>query len=164
MKKIICILMLISSFILVGCDNTTNFNNLYNATLYDNVNNSMNEDFFSKHVTKYSKEGDLNYPEIDLPKNYTIIIENQDMMKAIFIDDSPEIDFNNQVGILYIFTCHYAHECKLTSTFISDDTLEVKIKMVYPSGITGSACVSYTRCMLIIMDKVDVNNVLISIE
>lgn len=164
MKKIMIRLIILVSFILVGCDNTIHFNNLYSATLYDNVNHSMNEDFFNKHITEDSKEADWNYLEMDLPKNYTILIENQDRMKEIFIDNSFEIEFDSQVGILYIFTCQYVHTCKLASTIINDDTLDVKLKMVFPSGATGSVCVSYTRCMLVIMNKVEVDSIVINIE
>ena len=156
-------LMLITIItLLTGC-----FNNKYNANLYSNATEWVDETFLKDNRVKayYLNENYIDgqsdpndkyiYDAIS-PSSRVFIVDDETEYNKIFSNSPLDIDFEHEMIILYIFSDVYpAREYKLKKIEINGKVLTVKIESNHKN--VDDATMPYQRCTVVKMNKVEIN-------
>lgn len=154
MKKIISLLVVIfiGLFFMFGCSNLS-----YNAKLYDNANAWINEGFaqqnFIRNVYYDIEEGFLANEET-YPLDRVFIIDNADTYNEIFVSNINEldVDFDNQILILYTFRAINRRNLKLVAVNKQDSKLIIEYEVESKYGV-GDTSTPYQRWIVVKIDK-----------
>ncbi len=152
MKKVNIIalgLVLLMAFsIIAGCSGIR-----YNAKLYDNAKEWINEEFISENLVGNSESG--------LPQKRTFIIKSLEEFNKVFVKNIGEIevDFSKQMLVVYTFRDINARNNKLVKLALDGDVLKITCEMEKRPGIDDS-CEPYQRWFVVILDKLDVSSVI----
>ena len=160
MKKIkifsvIMVMILIFSFF-SGCRGIK-----YNAVLYDMANSWIKEEFVEEnpiqltgYITENSTDG---FVDEQYPKDRMFIVSDEQEYKKIFIDGIEEldIDFGEQMILVYTFSTIYKRKNYLRSTSVKDKTVKIVYQMETKYGI-GDACRPYQRWFAVKLNKMDI--------
>lgn len=132
---------------LAGCSNIK-----YNAKLFDNAVEWVNEDFADNNLV--DMEGATN------PFDRTFIIMDQEEYNRIFVKNIDEfaIDFDSQMVVVYTFSTIYHRDNRLVDLDVEKSVLKITYKMQEKSGV-GDASQPYQRWFVVILDKLNVNSV-----
>lgn len=163
MKKMIILLLValvaLSTITFVACENKENeYTPEYNAVLYDSAVEWIREDFqnenFIKHVGFIDDDS-----ENELPTTRTFLITDNVSFENMFVDDFTgfEIDFDNEMLIVYTFAIEYVLPAKITKMALMEKTLTINYKINQISG-TGSAVRPFQRWFVVKLDKLDISN------
>ena len=142
---------------LVACENQIP----YNAVIYDDTEKCMDEEFLTENITRGAYFEGINTDDNSYPKSVTRLIKSREELGAIFAEFPTEIDFDNTMICLYIFTCHYMGRAyEISKITVDNQILKIDIKSVRPKrGAFGDATKEMQRCLVIKMDKLDVTSV-----
>ncbi len=154
MKKIIFLIMAMSACLLVlsGCSV-----NKYNAELYDNLGQYINEDFYKENAFDVSAEA---YFDKSYNKKKLFIVKTEDERRKIFYEDfNAEIDFDTQILIVYTCVTTNPLERKLDEIKLNGDKLEIILKDKIDYGDGNSSCSPYQRWIAVKMDKVEFDSI-----
>ena len=161
-RFIALVLLCVTSIIaLCGCNG--NFNNRYNAVLYDDQLSSVkkwinNEFLINNRVYGHYKDENGETYLFKAQKDPIVHIINAEVQyNSIFTEDAPKIDFDKQTVVLYIFSCYTPRNYYIKSLTVKGNTLYGEIK--YPTSSKSDATGAYQRCFMIVMDKVDIHSV-----
>jgi hypothetical protein len=140
------------------CDNGGD-NIRYNAVLFDNAREWLHEDFLDENKT-YGDWGALETdPFGDYPA-YIIKIIDSENFDEIFSSFPYEIDFNNEMLILYAFTCSRGYRpFELRSININEQVLYVEYRLTPRRRDVFDASTPRTRWFVIRLDKLDITEV-----
>lgn len=150
--------------LLTGC-----LNNKYNAVLYSNANEWIDETFLKNNRVKaYYLNENYIYGESDpsdkyiydttAPSSRVFIIKDEDSYNRIFSNSQLYIDFEKEMVILYIFSdVNPTREYKLKKIEVNDEILTVKTELERKN--VDDATMPYQRCFVIKMNKVEINEV-----
>ncbi len=127
---------------LSGCTN-----NKYNAKLYDNAIEWINVDFANNNQV-----GNLSF------SNRTFIIDSQEKYDQVFNNNELEIDFNNQMLVVYTFITIYHRKNYIKNIDVKNSVLKITYEMEKKPGV-GDASQPYQRWFVVKLDKLDVNSV-----
>ena len=132
----------------------------YNAKLYSDAHKWINEDFLKENMVYgafYNNEnGERVYDRIS-PKSRTFVIENDEQYNQVFKEKSLDVDFEKEFIILYVFSDTSPREYVLTGLKLNDKKLIIQIKLQF--SLADDACMPTQRCLVLKMDKVEVENV-----
>lgn len=148
-------LVMILSCLVVACGSKCN------AVLYDNAEQWIKEDFFTKNHTKGAfYEGELSPEDDSNPVSRTFIIDNQEKYNDVFVADVKqlEIDFNNQAFVVFTFTTIYHRDCRIVKFTEKDGNLKITYTMESKSGV-GDASAPYQRWFVVKLDLLDIKTV-----
>lgn len=139
---LLCTLLLAST--LFACKPDTHDNGLENATIYDNVQSYLHDNYLNNNMTRSpSVGGSDRHPE------YIInVIRSQKEFAAAAQENHIDIDFDKEVLILYFFTDLYmGFECRLQNIQVNDRKLNINIF----HAIDDAPCTSLPtqRCLAI---------------
>lgn len=148
--KIVSVLALVLVMIgsLIGCSNTN-----YHATMYDNIDDQLKEEFKNDNVVKLSSDDKY-------PTEMVFIIDTQEKYDEIFCADDTDIkvDFASQMLVIYAFKDIYRRRNELAKVYVNDNTLFIKVKMEKKSGV-GDATSPYQHWLGVTIDKMTINQV-----
>lgn len=166
MKKIVSIVMMLVMClsIVTGCKS-----NKYNAVMYSSVQDWISDEFLKENRVKgYYKNEDFVegksdwsdsyiYDE-DSPESRTFTITEEDKFNEIVTKHTLDVDFKNQMAILFIFSDKSPREYHLKKVEVKEQTLDIYFKLESKKWIKD-ATAPYQRCMLVILDKLEINTV-----
>ena len=126
----------------------------YNAELYDDASDWINEDFASENLVRIS-------PDDDYPTSLTFIVTGEEEYSRIFKEniDELKVDFDKQMIIVYTFRTVSHRKAELYSLNIKDDALKITYKEEEKYGV-GDASRPYQRWFAVKLDKTIVSTVL----
>lgn len=159
---------LVVIFIMIFSLLTCCSNNKFNAALYNNVSECINETFLKNNRVKayYLNE---NYIEDQNNPNDKYIYDTTSLSLRTFIIYDEEynrifsfsqlnIDFEMEMVILHIFSnVNPTKNYKLQKIEVIDERLIVKLKLEGKNN--DSATMPYQRCIAVKLDKVEINEV-----
>ena len=156
LKKVLLVLVLLLSIsLLSGCA----FNVIrYDVEIIDN-GYQFNDGFLQDHLTygSYNNETQDYISNKSTPEEYTFVIKNNEEKNKIFTQ-LKDVDFEDEMIIVYIYTGIYDAERRITDVEIDEGELSIdfdyKLKIV-----TGSASIPQQRVLIIKMNRVNVYNV-----
>lgn len=166
MKKIFLlgIVLMIASVTIVGCSK-----NQYNATIINGVEDWLQDDFLRENRVKAFYLND-NYVEgqtipsdkyirdTTSPSSRTVIISTQNEFDEKFINHPFDVDFDNEIIILYFFGDEYPNrDYKIEDINLDEQTLNIYIELENDSK--KDAVMSYQRCILVKLKKTDFKTV-----
>ncbi|MBQ7831741.1 MAG: hypothetical protein IJ393_06695 [Clostridia bacterium] len=163
MKKIknfsILMVMILIFNLLSGCRGVK-----YNAVLYDMANSWIKEEFVEENPIQLT--GDIIENSTDsnsnerYPLERSFIVNNEQEYKKIFIDGIEElnIDFEEQMILIYTFSTIYKRKNSLRSISVEDKTGKIVYQMETKYGI-GDACPPYQRWFAVKLNKIDITAV-----
>ena len=163
MKKIknfsILMVMILIFNLLSGCRGVK-----YNAVLYDMANSWIKEEFVEENPIQLT--GDIIENSTDsnsnerYPLERSFIVNNEQEYKKIFIDGIEElnIDFEEQMILIYTFSTIYKRKNSLRSISVEDKTGKIVYQMETKHGV-GDACPPYQRWFAVKLNKIDITAV-----
>lgn len=166
-KFLSLILVLLSIFsLLTGCSNN---NNKYNAVLYSNTTEWIDETFLNDNRVKayylnenyidgQSDPNDKYIYDTTLPSSRVFTVGDEAEYNRIFSNSPLDIDFEHEMVILYIFSDVYpAREYRLKKIEVNGEVLTVKTELEQKN--VDDAAMPYQRCIVVKMNKVEINEV-----
>lgn len=161
-KKILIlgVLIIMSIGLFAGCGK----DNKYNAVLYDDVRLWMQENFLKANMTygsvyQYFDENGNMYTSEDTtsPKTRTLVISDLGTFNEAFISFLPNVDFDKEMLVLYIFTTTSINRRVLNSIEFTQQKLTIKFS-VKKSQSNGDAIAGPGQMILVVkMDKIAVD-------
>lgn len=156
MKKINSLLvMAVCTFAIVACLGLLSGCNKqipYNATLYDNVGEQINADFKEANPTSGWFDSDYSLPESKI-----WIIETQADFTDKFTVSPFECDFENEIVVLYTFTCSQGVSTKYELSDVKENANTVTIECTFISPTknkyANTVAKPWQRWFAIKMDK-----------
>ena len=146
-------LALICLFMIIACNN-----NKYNATLYDDAQKWIAAEFIKENLTGGAFYEDEQVDN-SLPTSKAFLIKDEDEMKTVFNNSFDlEVNFENQMIIVYTFTSIYHRKCDILKMNMENDTLRIIYKVESKSGV-GDASRPYQRWFVITMDILPLNSI-----
>lgn len=154
------IILIICFNFLMGCSN-----NKYNATLHDNANEWIKEEFLTANLTYGAYYGGELVDDNSYPASRSFILRNQQECEGILIENLSElkVDFEEEMIILYTFTTVYHRNIKIKQIEMKDDALKISLQFDKRSGI-GDASIPYQRFLILQLDRLDITSVEIEIN
>lgn len=165
-KFLSLILVLLTIFSLfAGCSN----NNKYNAVLYSNANEWIDETFLNDNRVKayylnenyidgQSDPNDKYIYDTTSPSSRVFTVSDEAEYNRIFSNSPMNIDFEYEMVILYIFSDVYPErEYKLKKIEVNGEVLIVKTELEQKN--VDDAAMPYQRCIALKMNKVEINEV-----
>ena len=157
-KGLLFSLLMLTS-LLTGCskDDPTE---QYNAVLYDNISDQIEDAFKEANPIELYDPNDPNGEEKTNPNTRTFLIEEEDTFNSAFIDDSElqGVDFTKQIVILYTLSSNYTHPAYISKMEYTDKVLTIQLTTDLTYN-TGSAVSSYQRWEGITLDKLEIDTV-----
>lgn len=171
MKRLFLLgVFLIVLFTCVGCNT-----NKYNAYLFDDArewikdefananptfgyfNENLNEDYFSED---FNENTDLISDE-SYPRKRIFLVDNQEKYEQIFIANIDELDinFNEQMLIIYTFTTIYHRKNSITNLKVNNQILTISYKMASQKYGVGDVSRPFQRWFVVKLDKLDITSV-----
>lgn len=153
MKKYKFLIFILAMFIVL-CNMAACGKVKYNAELYDDASDWINEDFASENLVRIS-------PDDDYPTSLTFIVTGEEEYSRIFKEniDELKVDFDKQMIIVYTFRTVSHRKAELYSLNIKDDALKITYKEEEKYGV-GDASRPYQRWFAVKLDKTIVSTVL----
>lgn len=153
MKKYKFLIFILAMFIVL-CNMAACGKVRYNAELYDDASDRINEDFASENLVRIS-------PDDDYPTSLTFIVTGEEEYNRIFKEniDELKVDFDKQMIIVYTFRTVSHRKVKLYSLNIKDDVLKITYKEEEKYGV-GDASRPYQRWFAVKLDKTTITSVL----
>jgi hypothetical protein len=165
LKRIFCaglaVLVVVSLF---ACYKHSNGGE-YNATLYDDAKEFMKSDFLLDNLTYgIYYNGETLRDESKNPTYKIYIVREQSAFEQIFNGFPTEINFENEMLIIYIFTTIYSRPCSIKRISIYDKIghfalkIEFKIESVQFGHYDSS--MPYQRCFVVKMARLNIDEVI----
>jgi len=157
----VCIPILLCVF--TGCGATKGDEMLplpYNAIIGLGGPLKFKEDFLKANGQLYGSSYLNENGEWDVmpPEFRTFIITEKAQLDEIF-SVCPDIDFDNEMVVIYAFTGIYGRERKITSIILDNKNLKIEFKYVEGKPGYKDASMPQTRFLVIKMDKLDIDAV-----
>lgn len=144
------LLMLCVSINLVGCKKMD-----HNAVIITDGIRYQEEWLKENHVYgAYGANGEENYDE-NTPKSRTYLIKNQDELDEVF-SKFPEIDFENEMLIVYCYRTIYGRKQVLEKVFSDGNVLNVEFNVVHGKLGHADASAPSRRMLVLKLDKLDI--------
>ncbi|MCL2061220.1 MAG: hypothetical protein FWH03_01155 [Firmicutes bacterium] len=149
MKKVVKLLtlgvvLIMGLGIFAGCGG-----NKYNAVLYDDAGEWIKESFLDENITYQNNDARV-------PNAKSFIIRNQTEFESIFLEFPHEIDFENEMFLLYVFACELGgRSYKIRKMIVENQNLTIEYK-VDSNTIFNWSSAPWLRCFVVRMDKVDI--------
>ena len=123
MKKIIASLVLaIMALFSFGCAKEMPYNVLYDAKFVDKSERYMTEEFLEENRLRLPGE------QNDLPRERTVIIDNEEEFNGAFDFFPYEMDFAQDILVIFMFVdTNYGFECKLQDMSETENELTIDI-------------------------------------
>jgi len=154
----VAIVMLFAVLALGGCNNEGGNMN-YNAILHHDAGEWMREDFLSANLTR-GVFTDGKYHGDDYPNSRIFIVRDSNSFNETFTSFPPEVNFENEMLILYAFTCsHGGWPFQLRNINANEQVLNVRYRMKRVTHGINNASQPWTRWFVIRMDKLDITEV-----
>lgn len=161
MKKYLFLgIILIMSFsFLMGCSK-----NKYNATLYDDVNEWIDEDFSTTNLTYGAYYDDVLLEDDSYPVARDFILCSQQECEGVIKNLSElNVNFEEEMLILYTFTTVYHRDIKLKNIEVTDDVLKISLQFDKKSGV-GDAAMPYQRFLILKLERLEIASVEIELN
>lgn len=159
-KLLICMVIMLVNFLFVtGCNGIA-----YNAQIYDNINDCINENFANDAVIRdvyYADGDDVTIIHDDtVPIDRTFIVTNEKLYNEIFIDNinSLDVNFANQMLVVYTFRAINHRELNLTNIILQESSLTIEYKSIKKNG-TGDTSTPYQRWIAVKLDKISIESI-----
>ncbi len=157
MKKIICgILCIIALLSFSGCEHVRKLK------VYDNVEDYVKTEFIEQNQVEFPfVSADGTKPQY--PKERVFAINNQEEYDTVFSQAVPglDVDYDNEMLILYTFSCINKRDFKITSSDFEEGKLEFEFVMYRPFDIFlgPDTCIPYQRFVLIKLNRLAVYSI-----
>jgi hypothetical protein len=151
--------------VFVGC-----VKNNYNVALDSNANQWISNDFLKENMVKSafyinedyiegeSDPSDKYIQDTTSPSSRTYIITEEDKFTEIFTEYDSTINFDEKMVILYIFANEYPNRnYKVDKITFNNQMLNINLKLDKKN--VNDATAPFQRCLMIILDKLDVEKV-----
>jgi|GEM_PF-5319978 len=124
----------------------------YHATLFDNAETYIREDFVAANpvaVTDSSSNTD--------PRRRVFLVNNTDQYNEIFSEKAKEIKMNlgAQMMVVYTFVHETKRGCDLKEVTLQNEELTFVFEQKETLIPIGDACMPYQRWFLVVLDHVD---------
>ncbi|MBP5428403.1 MAG: hypothetical protein J6Z04_03855 [Clostridia bacterium] len=173
MKKILSFFLLFAALFLLAscnklhataCDVAVFYNEDRSKNTYVGKSLSDQSVFRESFLSETTVSGEWNeYAEINdpdaLPSSRTILIDNQEDFDAAFADCPVEVDFDDEMIVVYTTTSVNRRETKVKGTKIDDGVLSVELYNRRPKNRGGDTCLPYQRYVIVKLDRRDVTEV-----
>lgn len=130
---------------------------LYNAKFYDDAGKWIHQEFLIENLTRGAYFEGQNTDDDSYPKSVTRLIKSKGEFDAIFAEFPMEIDFDKSMICLYIFTCNYVRPYEISKITIDNQMLKIAVESIKPKGTTGDAVRSWQRCLVVKMDRLEID-------
>lgn len=163
LSLILALLTIFSLF--MGCSN----NNKYNAVLYSNATEWIDETFLNdnrvkayylneNYIDSQSNPNDKYIYGTTSPSSRVFTVSDEVEYNRIFSNSPLNINFEHEMVILYIFSDVYpAREYRLKKIEVNGEVLTVKTELEQKN--VDDATMPYQRCIVVKMNKVEINEV-----
>ncbi len=168
MKRITCtMLLLVFTLCIVGCTKKVP----YNAILYDDAELYILDEFIDNNKISNAYYDNPNYDANDPesisswiynnePKTRTIIISNQQEYDNVFKENQVDVNFENQIIYLYIFSDVYrTRNYNIDNIILENNVVNIRYKLSDNTIGVGNASMPIARYFVVVMDNVDVEKV-----
>jgi len=159
-KKFFMLGMLtIMALSLVACENKIP----YNAVLYSNIKEWMNEEFLKENLTRgcyyFNDEGEV--VTIANSKSYPIavtkIVKNTADFDEIFSEFQPDVDFAKEMLLVYVFTAPTGIQpYRIANIALDDVVIKIQYKLEKSPANSGTASVPLQRVLVVKMDNLSI--------
>ena len=161
MRKRIIFLSFLLSLLLVGCSE----NKVDSITIDNDFKMFLTDDFLLKHRTRgaayQTADGDYEFLE-EGDSNITVVVKNKEEYELITNNPPHNIDFDNQLVVIYLFTNYYpGRNYYIVSKNLNNNILTLNIKIKRAKIGVADASMPYQRVLLFILDKNNVDDVVI---
>ena len=147
------LLMLCMSVSLVGCGKID-----HNAIIIADGITYQEEWLDNNHVYgAYGENGEENYDE-NTPKSRTYIIKTLTELNEVF-SEFPEIDFENEMLIVYCYRTIYIRKQVLEKVALDGNVLNVEFNVVKGKIGHADASAPSRRMLVVKLDKLDITEV-----
>lgn len=131
----------------------------YNAIMYSDTRNWMNEDFFKENLTRgshYLDDDDIMVADETYPEFVTFIIRTQEEFDSKFTEFPPMIDFEEEMLLVYIFTTTNSGTCKISKISLDHQTLNIDFKVEKSKGVSDNLTSPMQKCLIVKVNKMDI--------
>ena len=147
------LLMLCMSVSLIGCGKID-----HNAIIIADGITYQEEWLDNNHVYgAYGENGEENYDE-NTPKSRTYIIKTLTELNEVF-SEFPEIDFENEMLIVYCYRTIYIRKQVLEKVALDGNVLNVEFNVVKGKIGHADASAPSRRMLVVKLDKLDITEV-----
>jgi len=160
LKLFAMVIVLVNFLFITGCNNIS-----YNAQLYDNINDYINEDFAKETIIRdvyYVNHDDITIIQHDdtVPSDRTFIVTDKESYDEMFNEniDYFDVNFTTQMLIIYTFRAINHRELNLTNISLQDSSLTVEYKSIQKNGI-GDTSTPYQRWIAVKLDKINIMSI-----
>ena len=94
-----------------------------------------------------------------LPKNRTILIDDQEEFDAAFENCPFDVDLEKEMIVVYTFSFIYSRPTLIKKVSFSDGALSIKLENKRAKWGVKDACTPYQRYVIVKLDKLDVTEV-----
>ena len=101
------------------------------------------------------------YTDPTAPEDRTFIIGDQETFDSIFKENTLEVDFDNEIVLLYIFSDAISkNKYIIDSISVQSGRVNIyfKLKFNLISHLMLTGILPYVNCLVVKMDKIDVEN------
>lgn len=146
------------------------FYNRYNAKIIHNdardmISNSFYCENYVYGACYLINDEYVTMDDISYPRYRTFVVTSKEDFDDIFTGNiNHDIDFSSEMIIIYTFTSEYRRDIEIKSTRMVDNKLSIELNMKKPFTwfyLSGDACQSYQRYIIIKMDKIEFNEIVI---
>ena len=153
-KKIINIgVALVIAVSICGCGNNSAAK--YNAVMYSDTIRWFNEDFLKENMTFGASFNGEYFGDKSLPKSRTFVIKEQSEFNGIFTEFPPEVNFEKEMLLIYIFTIDAVLSYNIMSVKLDGSVIKLEYKLKDQGDkLTGFAPGPW--CLIVKMDKLEI--------
>ena len=119
---------------------------------------TINGEWLECNYTRGSYQSDYNN---ELPESRMYVIKNQDEAEEVFTD-TPKIDFDTEMVIVYCYTTIYKREQRLDRVSFEGGELNIEFGVVNASPGVGDATAPQTRVAIIQLDKLEASEITVT--
>lgn len=156
MKKVVMLIILVFCVIgLFGCSFID-----YNAVIIKE-GITYHQEWLNNNQVYGTFNLDTDEWDNSSPKDRTYVITAQEYLDNIF-EQSPSVDFENKMVIVYCYGTIYCREQKLKKVLLEDNVLEIEFNIVSGKFGHADAAMPHTRVCVIVLDKVKTSSVTVT--
>ena len=153
MKKIVA--LIISIFCAIGLFGCSSID--YNAVIIKE-DITFNQEWLDNNQVYNTYNLNISEWDLESPEDRTFIITNENQLDEIFTQ-FQDVDFENEMLIVYCYGTIYCREQKLKKVILNNDILEIEFDIVRGKFGHADAAMPHTRVCVIRMDKIEFSSV-----
>lgn len=133
--------------------------NKYNAVMYSDTGEWINEDFLKENLTRgshYLDDDQIMVADETYPEFVTFIIMTQEEFDSKFTEFPPRINFEEEMLLVYIFTTTNSGAYKISKISLDHQILNIDFRVEKSKSVSDNLTSPMQKCLIVKVNKMEI--------